>query len=716
MGKPVDPFTFEIIKNKLVRVAEEAVIALVNVSGTAITGELHDLMVAIYRANGDLLISALGFMHHLTSAVQSIRHLIDHYSQDPGIFEDDLFFHNDSFTGAMHAPDVYLISPIHWRGKLTGFVATFVHVTDIGAINPGGFCPSAKTCHEEGFMSKGLKLIERGKLKKDVFDTILNVSRDPGMVGLDLKSQMAANHVAKQRMHNLYEDYGVETVDAVGEDLIDQSERLLRRRLSELPDGVWRSRQYYDFPGKTMQIVLAATKEGDHLRLDFTGTSEQADVSINCSRWAGIGAAIAPVFPLLAWDMVWNQGIIKPIDVVVPEGTLVNARRPAPVSVATVGVVVSVNNLSLMVISKMLGASQRYKDRATAIWAGTYNMDFMAGVNSDGEYSVWCCPAVAAYAGGAGPTKDGVDAGGDIPNLVLRQSNAERDELDFPILEPFRRFVPDSGGPGKFRGGVGFEFARTPHGSLTPIEVTQMSGKGDMAPLAYGLFGGYPGCTADIVLFRESNISELPNDLRSIKGEKREHLTWGVYQLNKGDLVYGRWTGGGGYGDPLDRDPAAVLKDILEGLVTEGPARDIYGVVVDFDHMTVDDNATYHRRLAIREERLGAKKLEVDVGTRGKILPSGFRINEYLQLADSGEEKFVQCTWCGKRICPGSAHWKENVVSRKVSPAKAGPFRPENGPFFLWEFFCPGCATLLEVEVTFEDDVPLVDEIFRWTE
>ncbi len=260
MSTNVDPVTFEIIRHRLNQVIEEAIVALENVSGSPITNEGHDMMVSLYRTDGSLMVGGVGFLHHLTSAAQAVKHIVATYTDDPGIDEDDVFMLNDSYTAALHPPDVYLISPVHHRGRLTGFVGNFVHVTDIGAVDPGGFSPNARETFQEGFVTQGLKIVERGRRRRDVIETFLRNVRDPGMTGLDLKSQLAANHVAKERMRKLYDDYGVEVVDQVSEALIRQSERLTRERLAELPDGVWRARQYVDMPEGLYRVELAAIK------------------------------------------------------------------------------------------------------------------------------------------------------------------------------------------------------------------------------------------------------------------------------------------------------------------------------------------------------------------------------------------------------------------------------------------------------------------------
>ncbi|MBI4321302.1 MAG: hydantoinase B/oxoprolinase family protein [Chloroflexi bacterium] len=713
MAGKVDRFTFEIIRHKLFRVTEEAAIALENVSGTPITAEGHDLMVSLYTADGSLLVGGVGFLHHLTSASQAVKHVLANFSEDPGIYEDDVYLFNDSYAAALHAPDVYLISPVHWQGRLAGFVADFVHVTDVGGIDPGGFCPTARESFHEGFSSPGLKLVERGKLRKDVFGTILNLVRDPGMVGLDLKSLMAANHVAKQRMLKIYQDYGFENVDAVGNELIAESERLLRERLLELPDGTWRARQYYDMPDRTMRVELAATKEVDSLTFDFTGTDAQYGYGINCCYWATWGALFAPLFPLLAYDMVWNDGLTKPVKLIAPEGTLVNARRPAPVSIATTGMVHVVNNLSIIVLSKMLGASEKHKNRATGIWAGTHMHYQLAGLKADGQFGIHHSTDGFAGVGGGRAFKDGIDMGGEISAPYSRWANVERHEMDFPHAYLFRQLVPDSGGPGKYRGGLSHELALIPNDTpADSITALIMPGKGTEYTTSPGIFGGYPGCNTASIQFRKANVAELPYNVASIASQDQDYVRFGVTELAKQDIMYLRFDGGGGYGDPLDRDPEAVLEDVLLGLVTTGPGEDIYGVIMDLENKSVDREATREKRLALRTERLGGTKPKVETGTRYEVPRTGKRINEYLQVFGDGDEALVQCTWCGENICPADADWKNHVPSRKSSVARAGPFRVDSGKFFLLEFFCPSCATALDVDVTYLDDPPLIDRVY----
>ena len=363
----IDPVTFSIIRHRLFRVVDEAVITLKNVSGSAITNEGHDLMVSLYRADGSLLMGGVGFLHHLTSAAEACKSIIRRFRGD--IHAGDVFLLNDPYTAALHTSDVYLVAPIHYRGELVAWSACFVHVYDIGATNPGGFCPDAENIYTEGFSSPGIRLVEKGEINRSIMDTFLNMVRSPDMVALDMNSMIACNNVARERMLALIGKYGFETVDETCRTLIVKSEEKLRARLRELPDGQWQSRQYLSVKDEVYRVELTMTKEDDSLVFDFSGSSEQSRYAINCTRWASLGGLFAPLFPLLCYDITWNEGVISPITMIAPEGTIVNCTRPAPVSVATVGAIQSVNNAACTTIGKMLSASEKYAGEATAVVA-----------------------------------------------------------------------------------------------------------------------------------------------------------------------------------------------------------------------------------------------------------------------------------------------------------------------------------------------------------
>ncbi len=602
----MDPITFSIIRHRLYRVVEEAVITLKHVSGSAITNEGHDLMVSLYEADGTLLLGGVGFLHHLTSAAEACKSIIRRFDGD--VHEGDLFLLNDPFTAALHTSDIYLVSPIHYKGELIAWSACFVHVYDIGAMNPGGFAPDAQDVYSEGFSSPGLKLVDRGNLRQDVWDTLLNMVRGPEMVALDLRSMIACNNVAKDRMVALVGKYGLPTFQETCKSLVTQSETRLRERLRELPDGSWQSRQYFDVKGEVYKVLLKMTKKDDELIFDFTGSSPQSKYSVNCTKWASLGGLFAPLFPLLCYDITWNEGVIRPIKVIAPEGSIVNCTKPSPVSVATVGAIQSVNNAACTTIAKMLASHDKYDDQTSAVWHANHFAVFMFGKNQRGGDAIGILTETFAGAGGARTFADGVDIGGEIPNPISRMANVETVEAMFPVRYLFRRRLKDSGGGGEFRGGTGGEIALVPHDAPDGGLHYVLSGKGSKFPQSEGLDGGNPGALNDYVWVHTDDSKASHNcfsqSLSSIPGEK-ESISWGVFPLMGNDALYVRWNGGGGVGDALDREPKAVLADVINSLISPQAAEEIYGVVIT--NNTVDDAKTNELRNSLKSGRIKEK-------------------------------------------------------------------------------------------------------------
>ena len=313
----------------------------------------------------------------------------------------------------------------------------------------------------------------------------------------------------------------------------------------------------------------------------------------------------------------------------------------------------------------MFGASERYARRATAVWHGSHAHVETHGFTADGEFFV--APLTDTFCGAAGARAfaDGVDLGGEIPNIVSRWANVESQELNTPIRYLFRRAVPDSGGPGKYRGGVCHEYAFVPHGTSGPMGLV-LFGKGTRAPMSLGLFGGYPGCNVGYTTFRNGNVDELPDRLEALRGEERVDQAWGHVELGESDIQYVRFMGGGGYGDPLDRDPELVLRDVRAGLVTEEPARDVYGVVLTGE--SVDLEATRTRRRELRSERVGRELTPPP--ERVDVPRTGMRLSEYLQRTAEGA---TQCTWCGAEVAPAGRGLEG---PRRSAPAARRARRP----------------------------------------
>src|SRR5262245_50399947 len=679
----VDPITFEIVRHRLFRVVEEAVITLKHVSGSAITNEGHDLMVSLYTADGGLLMGGVGFLHHLSCASEACKAILRRFQGR--IREGDMFMLNDPYTAALHTSDVYIVSPIHFGGELIAWSACFVHVSDIGAMNPGGFCPDAREIFVEGFSSPGLRLIDRGEVCTDVFDTILNMVRVPELVTLDFRSMIACNNVARERLQALYQKYGAAVVSEVSRTLIAQSEALLRARLRELPDGRWSARQYMDVAGHPYEIRLSMTKRDDALEFDFAGTSPQADRGVNCTRWGAWGGLLAPLYPLLCYDITWNEGLMKPVSMHAPEGTIVNATRPAPVSIATVGAIQAVNNASLVCLSKMLASSPKYAREATAVWQGSHLCIHLFGRNHRGQDVIGSTTETFAGSGGGRWGADGIDLGGEIPNPISRMANVETNETLYPLRYLFRRRMCDSGGAGEFRGGTGGEYAMVPHDAPTGEVGFVISGKGVDFPMSHGLAGGYPGSPGRYEVCRGARpVGSETATARSLPEIAGTHdaVSFGVYHVGREDVFYVRWNGGGGVGDPLARDPDAVVRDVADGVVSPVAARDLYGVVVARDG-NADAQATQDQRDTMRADRM--------------------RTNMTVEISAAAIGN-------SSRACPCEVNNGTRTLGvRERLMSSVGPAYTTGPKTMLAEMICPQCGTLLDTQVTMQGTGALLD-------
>ena len=693
----MDPITFEIIRHRLYRVIHEAIITLKHVSGSAITNEGHDLMVSLYRADGSLLMGGVGFLHHLTSAAEACKHVIRSFAGEIG--EGDVFLLNDPYTAALHTSDIYLIAPIHYDGALIAWSACFVHVYDIGAVNPGGFSPDSRDIFTEGFSSPGIKLVDGGKMREDVMRTFLNMVRSPEMVTLDVKSMIACNNVASERLRVLMDKYGARAVDEVGRQLIEDSERFLRGRLGEIPDGSWRAREYMDVLGEVFGVNLTMTKQGEDLTFDFTGSSPQSSYGINCTYWASWGGLFAPLFPMLCHDLTWNEGLMRPVTMIAPEGTVVNCTRPAPISVATVAAIHAVNMVSGTALAKMLAASETLQGEVTGGWHGSNTAIFVYGRNQRGREVIGIMTESFAGSGGARSFADGVDLGGEMPNPISRYANVETIEANYPIRYLFRKRRLDSGGAGRYRGGTGGEYAIVAHDAPEGELHFSASGKGTLFPMTEGVCGGHAGapCRFEWV---HADGTDHGTSAEEIRG-RREALSWGVFPLEGEDAFHARWSGGGGYGDPLQRDPEAVRADVLDDLVSAERARDIYGVVLAGDDRDgeVDLAATADLR---RRQRSAPGRAKAEAAAWG--------LSPTLAIGDGEAGKVMQCAGCGARLGPAGAPWKSHAVLREEPIGDLDGMDESASRVVRRQFTCAGCGALLDTETALAGD-PFLDDL-----
>ena len=597
----VDPITFEILSHRLYQIAKEMGTTLERVGGTVNTTQQKDYMAALYRADGEILSAGESIGMHMACGGFAVKKILERFGHD-GVGPDDVFLLNDPYVAAVHQSDLFMISPIHYQGRLVAWSATFVHVMDIGALSPGGNSPGATEIYHEGIRIAGIKLIEGGRFRQDLFEMIINMTRQPTMVGLDLKCEIAANNVAKSRVQKMFAQFGPELIDAVTRKMIQHAEDVLRKRIAEIPDGVWKETSAIE-ADESWKVNLVLTKTGDRLIFDFTGSDPQASKGINLPYHATFGVCFSAVLSTLAYDLPKNHGIFRPIEVIAPKGTIVNPLPPAPVSMNTTSGAKIVLYAASSTLMQALATHERWKSEVMAMTVGRRNIRH-AGINQYGTYYVSNLSQTPIDGGGARSFQDGVDSGGGTKSCP----NVEWIERNFPVLYLFRRHARDSAGAGKFRGGAGAETAfvinDAPERKIKGVAYGVVGLKNS----GQGVFGGYPGAPAVVELSKGTRLREVMAKGAALDriedlGGQMTSLPYCNFELTEDDVLYTRQSSGGGYGDPLERDVEMVLKDVVLGLVSTEAAREVYGVVVDGEKIDVD--ATERLRNSMKAARLG---------------------------------------------------------------------------------------------------------------
>ena len=602
----IDPVTFEILSHRLHQIAREMGTTLERVGGTVNTTQQHDYMASLYRPNGDILATGESMPWHVACGGFTVRRILERFEKEEGIYPDDVFLLNDPYLSAIHQSDLYMVAPHHYEGRLTSWSASFVHVMDIGAMSPGGNSPGATEICQEGVRIPGLKLVEQGRFRRDVFEMITCMTRQPMMVGLDLKSELAGNNVAKQRMHEMVAQYGWELIDTVSLEMIRYSEAALRRRITQLPDGEWRAETTIQTGSRLVsRIVVTLRKRGDNLLFDFTGTDEQAKVGINLPYHATFGSCYDAVIMTMAYDLPKNHGLFRPIELVAPPGSLVNVQYPAPVSLNTTSGGAAAKFVARAVMIQMLATDENWRKEAMGLNSGS-RLVRTAGLNQRGIPYVSGLAQGAISGDGARATRDGNDAGG---GGYMSCPNVEWAERNFPLLFLFRRHIKDGGGAGKFRGGAGAELAVTAHDSPEGKIRAVAYGVAGFGNTGRGVNGGYPGTPSLLIHFEGTKLEEqlaagkYPQNVTELGGTPKL-LPYCDFEIKTNDVLFYRLGNGGGCGDPLEREPEAVLNDVQSEVVSIECARDLYGVVLKDDAEHVDQEATRQLRARMKAKRL----------------------------------------------------------------------------------------------------------------
>ena len=715
----IDPVTFEVVWHRLLDITEEMGIKYMRTSGSPVLVGAYDASTGIALPDGELV--AMG--PYITTQAHVLRliiaSVIERRSDHPGINPGDMYICNDPYLGATHQPDVATVAPVHVDGDLIAWLGSSGHWLDIGGPEPGGFTMTARSVFDEGLRMPPTRIVEGGETREDLVQLIMNQIREP-LAELDLRGQMVANRTGAERLLTMADEYGLDTVQAVMRQGVVNVEQRLRERLRSLPDGVWRDVQYLDHDGhqpNMRQIVCTITKRGDQLTVDFTGTAPEVEGFANCTRGGLRAATLSAVSIMLGYDLTWNDGISRCVDIQAPPRTAVTAEFPTPVSMATISAIIVTLNLVFGTLSRMM-LSGPLRDEAMANWCGTSLGVSMMGHNEDDQLTI--CAEASHFAAGCGarPDEDGVDTGGIIINTTANIPSIEQTESEYPLLYLFRRQLTDSGGAGRYRGGVAGEVAIVPHRGRGAME-TSFAGVGAQSPNAYGLAGGLPGATARYVRFDGADVPDLlrsgrplPPDERRIPGERRVSPINSSHAPFPRDMVeYHNWQGGGGYGDPLERDPVDVARDVRELLVSPDAADELFGVVLDAGE--VDGPATLERRAAIREQRrAGAVPADELLGRDDHPLPPASSSDRPARIEYGDLVVFdltggrSSCRACGNDLAEATNDFRLGCLVEETTTAAGGPVRGQDygdSPLTMRRYYCPGCVRQLDVELVLAD-------------
>ncbi len=723
-GLRLDPSTFEILRHRLWYINDEGALTISRLSGSPVATEVFDMNAGLMTATGSLVYIDTFICAQATTLAALVQHLLAEYADNPGFGGDDIFLCNDPYVSVCHQNCVQVAGPIFWDDELVAWAGSSLHVIDVGGPMAGQVQIEAADIFGEQPIIGPIKLVEAGRFRKDVEATYLRNSRLPDLLALDLRAKVAAVQVIRERLLETFREFGSETVLAAMSDVVDYTERRLRARLLELPDGTWRHRGYIEFGDSIYDCHVAMTKEADHLTFDFSETAEQAPAVINCAFQGLVGGVLASVMVYLCWEIPWSPaGVSRCITVKSRPGTVVHAAHPAGVSKSTTTAIWEVRNLASITIGKMLAASERHRDRAMAGWQGVKALEELFG--SDAKGRRFGGPLLDGMAGGGGalPHRDGIDTGGHTSSLRATIANVESYELRYPILYLYRRQTPDSGGPGKFRGGAGISMMYTVRG-VDEISTKILHTFGVEQPESPGLCGGYPSTTNQFEILRRSDVGdrfgagEIPQTLEELDGELEIYGAYGVTSMREGDVYRVVSQGGGGYGDPIEREPERVADDIERSLVSREWAEKVYGAVLQPGTFVVDHAATEAKRWKVREER---RRFAEASGTPGSPpgdgapwdpTREGVRIAELLYCDLRPEPPVVRCR-CGRVLGPVDQPVKRVAARAHFPLQRIGPDVNRHGigggRFELREFYCPGCFTRIDVEIARRED-PLLDD------
>ncbi len=538
----VDKLTVEVIKHAAIFTAEEMGVVLRNTAYSPNIKDRLDHSCAILSPKGELVAQAEHIPVHLGSMSVGLANTLRYLEREgvelgPG----DVVAVNDPYIAGTHLNDLMTLKPVYYEGELVAYVANKAHHVDVGGSVPGSIGGRARELLQEGLVITPIKIVEGGRIREDLLKLLASNVRTPEYFRGDLKAQLAALNVGERRILELASRYGREALVEAWEEILSYTESYTRSVIRGLGvEGSYTAEDYMELSsGDLVKIRVTLEIHGDSIHVDFTGTSSQVEEPINAVYGVTVSATTYSLKAVLDPEMPFNQGFYRVIRITAPEGTLVNPRRPAPVSAGNVETSQRIADVVLRALAEAL------PERVPAASCGSMNNVTVGGVRPDG--STWAFYETVGCGTGGRPSADGVD--GVHTNMTnTLNTPIEILEREYPILFIEYSLRENSGGMGTYRGGLGITRAFK---ALEDGIVLTVTGE-RVKTRPWGLRGGAPGEPAEYYVVRTT-------------GERIRLPSKATVVLNRGDTVYIRTPGGGGYGDPCRRPKHLIEADLEEG-------------------------------------------------------------------------------------------------------------------------------------------------------
>ena len=576
-----DPIAFELFKNSIFSIADEMALTICRTTYSGVLRDNMDFSTAFADANGRLVAQGLTLPAHLGSIPTALDVIVGRFGDT--MQPDDMYIMNDPFDGGMHLPDIFIFKPIFWEGERVAFAATICHHADVGGRVPGSNASDSTEIYQEGLRIPPMKLYDRGELNQTLWMLIEKNVRVPVQVFGDLRAQLAACTIAERQFLELIERYGVTGVKIYMTEIIDYAERLTRAAVKELPDGEYEFEDWIDDDGididQPIRLFVKITKRGDSMLVDWTGSSDQVKGAINNTLSFTKAASYTGIRSILPDGIPNNEGVFRVINVTAPPGTIANNVLPA--ACAARGLT------GFRMVDCIFGAlAKMLPDKVCAASDGGNSGVSIGGYDAERKPYIYVDFACGTW--GGRPWGDGLQGNSNMFANMASQS-VEVIEAEQPVEILAYELLPDRAGAGQYRGGAPYyrDYRFTEKQAVLQVR----SDRARFRP--YGLYGGMPGQPSANYLNPHGNNQKLTSKP--------------TMMIHEGDVFRHELAGGGGWGDPLDRDPDRVLRDVRDELVSMTSAESDYGVIIDACSMTVNETATSSLREEMRAKRASSK-------------------------------------------------------------------------------------------------------------